>query len=77
MKSKINFDLGDVSLSGKQFSYPLTLSLRKNFVSNRVALVGDSAHGIHPLAGQGLNLGLRDAASIGEVIINAARRGED
>jgi len=77
LKSKINFDLGDVSLSGKQFSYPLTLSLRKNFVSNRVALVGDSAHGIHPLAGQGLNLGLRDAASIGEVIINAARRGED
>ena len=77
LKSKINFDLGDVSLSGKQFSYPLTLSLRKNFVSNRVALVGDSAHGIHPLAGQGLNLGLRDVASIGEIIINAHRRGED
>ncbi len=39
--------------------------------------MGDSAHGIHPLAGQGLNLGLRDVASIGEVVINASRRGED
>jgi 2-octaprenyl-6-methoxyphenol hydroxylase len=77
LNSKINLDLGEVSLSGKQFSYPLTLSLRENFISNRVALVGDSAHGIHPLAGQGLNLGLRDVASIGEIIINATRRGED
>ena len=65
LKSKINFDLGNISLSGKQFSYPLALSLRENFISNRVALVGDSAHGIHPLEGQGLNLGLRDVASIG------------
>jgi len=77
LTSKINLNLGEISLSGRQFSYPLTLNLRENFISNRVALVGDSAHGIHPLAGQGLNLGLRDVASIGEVIINAYRRGED
>jgi len=77
LKSKINLDLGEISLSGKQFSYPLALTLRENFISNRVALVGDSAHGIHPLAGQGLNLGLRDVASIGEIVINAHRRGED
>ena len=77
LKSKVNIDLGDISLSGKKFSYPLTLSLRENFISSRVALVGDSAHGIHPLAGQGLNLGLRDVASIGEIIVNATRRGED
>ena len=77
LSSKINLNLGEVSLSGKQFSYPLTLSLREKFISNRIALVGDAAHGIHPLAGQGLNLGLRDVASIGEIIINATRRGED
>ena len=77
LNSKINLNLGEISLSGKQFSYPLTLNLRENFISNRVALVGDSAHGIHPLAGQGLNLGLRDVASIGEIIITACRRGED
>ena len=69
--------MGEISLSGKQFSYPLILTLREHFISDRIALVGDSAHGIHPLAGQGLNLGLRDVASIGEIIINAHRRGED
>ena len=77
LNSKINLDLGEISLSGKQFSYPLILTLREHFISDRIALVGDSAHGIHPLAGQGLNLGLRDVASIGEIIINAHRRGED
>ena len=77
LNSKINLDLGEISLSGKQFSYPLILTLREHFISDRIALVGDSAHGIHPLAGQGLNLGLRDVASIGEILINAHRRGED
>jgi 2-octaprenyl-6-methoxyphenol hydroxylase len=77
LKSRIGADLGNISLSGERFLFPLKLSLAENFISNRIALVGDSAHGIHPLAGQGLNLGMRDIASLIEVIVTAVRRGED
>jgi 2-octaprenyl-6-methoxyphenol hydroxylase len=69
--------LGDITLHGKRFSYPLSLTLADRFVDNRLALVGDAAHGIHPLAGQGLNLGLRDIAALTEVLADASRRGED
>jgi 2-octaprenyl-6-methoxyphenol hydroxylase len=69
--------LGDVRLAGKRFIYPLGLSLAQSFIADRVALVGDAAHGIHPLAGQGLNLGLRDIAALAEVLVQAARRGQD
>ena len=77
LKSRIGANLGNISLSGERFLFPLKLSITENFVSDRVALVGDSAHGIHPLAGQGLNLGMRDVASLIEVIVTAVRRGED
>ncbi len=69
--------LGKVSLAGERFSYPLNLSLADSFIDERIALVGDAAHGIHPLAGQGLNLGLKDIAALTEVLAMAARRGED
>jgi 2-octaprenyl-6-methoxyphenol hydroxylase len=69
--------LGEVSLAGARFTYPLSLSLAERFVAPRVALVGDAAHGVHPIAGQGLNLGLRDVAALAEVLILARRRGED
>lgn len=69
--------LGDLSLAGPRFGYPLSLSLAERYVSDRVALVGDAAHGVHPIAGQGLNLGLRDVAALAEVLVDAARRGED
>jgi 2-octaprenyl-6-methoxyphenol hydroxylase len=69
--------LGEISLKGGRFSYPLNLTLADRFVDHRLALVGDAAHGVHPLAGQGLNLGLRDIAALTEVLANAARRGED
>ena len=69
--------LGEISLAGTRFTYPLSLSLAERFVADRVALAGDAAHGVHPIAGQGLNLGLRDVAALAEVLILARRRGED
>ncbi len=69
--------LGDISLVGRRYSYPLGLSVADSFVAERVALAGDAAHGIHPLAGQGLNLGLRDVAALAEVLVFARRRGLD
>ncbi len=69
--------LGDISLAGKRFAYPLRLTLAQSFASDRLALVGDAAHGMHPIAGQGLNMGLRDVAALTEVLTDAARRGED
>ncbi|MBL1436912.1 MAG: UbiH/UbiF/VisC/COQ6 family ubiquinone biosynthesis hydroxylase [Rhodobacteraceae bacterium] len=69
--------LGEIKLVGKRFSYPLSLTVATEFAQSRLALVGDAAHGIHYLAGQGLNLGLRDVAVLAEVLLDAARRGED
>ncbi len=69
--------LGQISLAGKRFTYPLDLSLAQDFVAERVALVGDAAHVIHPIAGQGLNAGLKDVATLAEVLTDARRRGED
>ncbi|MCQ0969199.1 FAD-dependent monooxygenase (plasmid) [Paracoccus sp. TK19116] len=69
--------LGAITIAGPRFSYPLSLSLAETYVAPRMALVGDAAHGVHPIAGQGLNLGLRDVAALAEVLVEAVRRGED
>ena len=69
--------LGEIALAGARFTYPLNLTLANSFVAPRLALVGDAAHGVHPIAGQGLNLGLRDVGALAEVLIEARRRGED
>lgn len=69
--------LGEISLVGDRFTYPLSLSLAEVLIAERLALVGDAAHGIHPIAGQGLNAGIRDIAALAEVLADAARRGED
>lgn len=69
--------LGEISLAGQRNTYPLSLSLAHEMIAPRVALVGDSAHGVHPIAGQGLNAGFRDIAALCEVIVDAQRRGED
>lgn len=69
--------LGEIHLAGARFTYPLNLTLAEHFVRPRIALVGDAAHGVHPIAGQGLNLGLRDVGALAEVLILAHRRGED
>jgi len=68
---------GDIRLVGPRFAWPLRLSLAERYVAPRLALVGDAAHGVHPIAGQGLNLGLRDVAALAEVLVEAHRRGED
>ena len=69
--------LGRIKLAGKRFTYPLDLTLANSFVAERIALVGDAAHGVHPIAGQGLNAGLKDVAALAEVLALARRRGED
>lgn len=77
LRPRFGDHLGEIALAGARFTYPLSLSLAERFVAPRVALVGDAAHGVHPIAGQGLNLGLRDVGALAEVVIEAARRGED
>lgn len=69
--------LGKVEVLGKPFLYPLGLGLAAEMYKGRLALLADAAHGIHPIAGQGLNLGLKDVAALAEVLIEAARMGED
>ncbi len=69
--------LGRIGLEGPRHSYPLGLTLAHRFAAPRVALVGDAAHGMHPIAGQGLNAGLRDVAALAEVLSDARARGED
>lgn len=69
--------LGEIGLEGKRFTYPLNLTLANAFIGTRLALIGDAAHGMHPIAGQGLNAGLRDVGALAEVISDAAQRGED
>ena len=60
--------LGDISLKSERFTYPLTMRLVQDFVKDRVVLIGDAAHTIHPLAGQGVNLGLLDAAALAQTL---------
>jgi len=69
--------LGGVSLAGPRFTYPLGLQLAERITAPRIALLGDAAHAVHPIAGQGLNMGLKDVAALAEVLADAARLGED
>lgn len=69
--------LGEVRPEGPRFVYPLELSLATAMVAPRIALIGDAAHGVHPVAGQGLNMGLKDVAALAEVLTEARMLGED
>ncbi|KAB2920145.1 MAG: ubiquinone biosynthesis protein UbiH [Hyphomicrobiaceae bacterium] len=69
--------LGAITLDGPRASWPLDMHLARALVADRFALIGDAAHGVHPIAGQGLNLGLRDVAALTEVLADAARLGLD
>ena len=69
--------LGAIRVVGRRWSYPLSAMLAHRYVDTRLALAGDAAHGIHPIAGQGLNLGFRDAIVLGDLLIEAAASGQD
>ena len=69
--------LGAITLEGPRQSFPLELQIARSFVADRIALIGDAAHAVHPLAGQGLNIGMRDVAALTETIVEALRLGLD
>ena len=77
LQAKVGDYLGAVRLIGSRFAYPLSVLHAHSYIADRLALVGESAHGIHPIAGQGLNLSLRDIAVLVEIIVDAARLGLD
>lgn len=77
LERRFGHHLGALEVLGGRRAYPISLTLAKSFVKSRFALVGDAAHGIHPIAGQGLNLGFRDVAALAETIVEADRLGQD
>jgi 2-octaprenyl-6-methoxyphenol hydroxylase len=77
LMSRFGDFLGEVTVVSKVFAYPLTLQVAKTYVSRRLVLVGDAAHGMHPVAGQGMNYGLRDVAALVETLVEAKRLGLD
>ena len=77
LEQRFKLNLGDIKVIGARRCHPLGFFVARSFVADRIALVGDAAHVIHPIAGQGLNMGLKDVAALAEVIVDAARLGLD
>ena len=77
LEQRFGHKLGEISVAGTRRAYPLGLILARDYVRDRFALAGDAAHGIHPIAGQGLNLGFKDAAALAETVVEADRLGLD
>ena len=77
LEKRFGLRLGDIVVSGPRRAYSLGLWVARSFIADRLALVGDAAHVIHPIAGQGLNMGLRDVAALAEAVVDAVRTGVD
>ncbi|WP_213286604.1 ubiquinone biosynthesis hydroxylase [Bradyrhizobium sp. sGM-13] len=77
LEKRFGLHLGEVKALDKPRAFPLGYFVARSFIAERLALVGDAAHVIHPIAGQGLNMGLRDVAALAEVMVDAARLGID
>jgi 2-octaprenyl-6-methoxyphenol hydroxylase len=77
LEKRFGLKLGDIEVVGPRRAFPLGLHTARSFIAERIALVGDAAHVIHPIAGQGLNMGLRDVAALAEAVADAARLGLD
>jgi 2-octaprenyl-6-methoxyphenol hydroxylase len=77
LEERFKLHLGEIKAVGARRVHPLGFFVARSFIADRIALVGDAAHVIHPIAGQGLNMGLKDVAALAEVIVDAARLGLD
>jgi 2-octaprenyl-6-methoxyphenol hydroxylase len=77
LERRFKLHLGEISVIGARRVHPLGFFVSRAFIADRIALVGDAAHVIHPIAGQGLNMGLKDVAALAEVVVDAARLGLD
>jgi len=77
LERRFKLHFGEIKAVGKRRAHPLGFFVARSFIADRIALVGDAAHVIHPIAGQGLNMGLKDVAALAEVIVDAARLGLD
>ena len=77
LEQRFGLHLGEITPLDRPKSFPLGYFVARSFIADRLALVGDSAHVIHPIAGQGLNLGLKDVAALAEVVVDAMRLGGD
>src|SRR5690606_30339761 len=77
LQERAGWRFGELILDGPRGLRPLELKIARSFAAERLALVGDAAHIVHPLAGQGMNIGFRDVAALAECVIDAARLGGD
>lgn len=77
LETRFGLHLGELEVLDKPRTFPLGYFVARSFIAPRLALVGDAAHVIHPIAGQGLNMGLKDVAALAEVVVDAARLGTD
>jgi 2-octaprenyl-6-methoxyphenol hydroxylase len=77
LERRFGLHLGEIKAEGTRRAFPLGLAVARSFIAERIAIVGDAAHVVHPIAGQGLNMGLKDVAALAEAIVDAARLGLD